>query len=60
MHLLKDLNQVQGITIIMVTHEPEMAEFAHRIVHFKDGRVENDSQNQKFIHLLEEDFIIKG
>jgi putative ABC transport system ATP-binding protein len=38
MHLLSDLNR-SGITILMVTHEPEMASFAHTIVNFRDGLV---------------------
>ena len=40
MQLLTDLNQNSGITVLMVTHEPDMAEFARTIVHFKDGLVE--------------------
>ncbi len=39
MEFLAELNRT-GITILMVTHEPEMAEFAKTIVHFKDGLVE--------------------
>src|SRR5690606_30595933 len=40
MHLLADLNRT-GITILMVTHEAEMAKFARTIVNFRDGLVEN-------------------
>ena len=40
MRLLTELNHTSGVTILMVTHEPDMASFAHRIVHFKDGLVE--------------------
>ena len=40
MHLLTDLNQTSGITVLMVTHEAEMADFASTIVQFKDGLVE--------------------
>jgi putative ABC transport system ATP-binding protein len=40
MELLTDLNRESGITILMVTHEPDMAAFARTIVHFKDGLVE--------------------
>lgn len=40
MELLTDLNTNSGITVLMVTHEPEMAAFARTIVHFKDGLVE--------------------
>ncbi len=42
MDLLTALNLEQGITIVMVTHEPDMAKFARRVVHFKDGLIEND------------------
>ena len=38
MHLLNDLNR-SGITILMVTHEAEMASFANTIVNFRDGLV---------------------
>jgi putative ABC transport system ATP-binding protein len=40
MNLLAGLNRDSGITVLMVTHEPEMAAFAHTIVHFRDGMVE--------------------
>ena len=43
MELLGRLNSEQGITIIMVTHEPDMAHYARRIVHFVDGQVDSDS-----------------
>jgi putative ABC transport system ATP-binding protein len=45
MQLLVELNRQQGITIVMVTHEPDMAAYARRIVHFVDGLVESDKQN---------------
>ncbi len=45
MELLTRLNQDRGITVLMVTHEPEMARFAHTIVRFKDGRVEERDQS---------------
>lgn len=45
MDLLCRLNREDGITIVMVTHEPDMAHYAKRIVHFKDGRIESDRQN---------------
>jgi putative ABC transport system ATP-binding protein len=40
MELLTELNQQSGITVLMVTHEAEMADFARTIVQFKDGLVE--------------------
>ncbi len=42
MELLAALNREQGITVIMVTHEPDMACYARRIVHFVDGMVARD------------------
>jgi len=40
MELLTDLNRNAGITILLVTHEQDMAAFAHTVVHFRDGLVE--------------------
>ncbi|HEY9091363.1 ABC transporter ATP-binding protein [Parasphingorhabdus sp.] len=45
MELLTQFNKERGITIMMVTHESELAAFAHRIVIFKDGLVERVEQN---------------
>lgn len=44
MELLTDLNQTSGITVLMVTHEPDMAAYARRVIHFKDGLVESVEQ----------------
>jgi putative ABC transport system ATP-binding protein len=41
MDLLTGLNRDRGITILMVTHEPDMAEYASRQVHFKDGLIDD-------------------
>ncbi len=38
-----------GNTIILVTHEPDIAEHAHRIVRLRDGLIENDQQNTNII-----------
>lgn len=40
MRLLTELNRVSGITILMVTHEPEMAAYAQMTVHVRDGLIE--------------------
>jgi len=40
MALLKELNQEQGLTLVVVTHDPEVAAFANRVVKLRDGRVE--------------------
>jgi ABC-type lipoprotein export system ATPase subunit len=47
MDLLVDLNRSQKITIVMVTHEPDMVVYADRVVHFLDGKIESDSQEQE-------------
>src|SRR5580693_6139907 len=39
---LMDRLQAQGNTIVLVTHEHDIAEYAHRVVHIKDGVVEKD------------------
>ena len=45
MQLLVGLNQEHGITVLMVTHEPDMAAYAERLVHFIDGRIDSDLPN---------------
>ncbi|MDP3093512.1 MAG: ABC transporter ATP-binding protein [bacterium] len=42
MAILKNLNQEKSHTIILVTHEPDIASFAKRIIYLKDGRIESD------------------
>jgi putative ABC transport system ATP-binding protein len=45
MELLSNFNSERGITIVMVTHESDMAAYAKRIVRFIDGTIETDQQN---------------
>ena len=42
MELLQSLNRDEGLTIVMVTHEDDMAQFARRLIWMVDGRVESD------------------
>jgi len=44
MNILVRLNREQSITILMVTHEPDMAAYAQREVRFRDGRIVADQQ----------------
>lgn len=44
MELLTSLNRERGITILMVTHEADMARYASRRVHFKDGRIDGGQE----------------
>jgi len=47
MELVTSLNRDQRMTIVMVTHEADIAAFAHRIIRFVDGRIESDIINRK-------------
>ena len=47
MALLTELNQTRGITVIMVTHEPDMADYATRQIHFRDGNIESDHLHRR-------------
>ncbi len=42
MDVFQRLNRERGITIALVTHEPDIAQYASRVVVFKDGRIKND------------------
>ena len=42
MNILKELNRKNGITIILVTHEKEVAEYGSRLIKMKDGVVQTD------------------
>ena len=47
MNLLVGLNREQKITILMVTHDSDMAAYADRIIHFLDGRIASDVPNRE-------------
>lgn len=47
MELLTSLNVKLGITIVMVTHELVMADYAQRLVRFVDGKIETDARNKE-------------
>jgi putative ABC transport system ATP-binding protein len=44
MSLLSALNRDHGITIVLVTHEEDIASYAKRHVRFRDGRIESDRE----------------
>lgn len=44
MEIFQRLNRERGITLVLVTHEPDIAEYAKRVVVFKDGRIKKDYQ----------------
>jgi len=47
MAVFQRLNREAGITLILVTHEPEIAAFADRVLHFKDGRLVRDDRVER-------------
>ena len=46
MEIFQRLNRERGMTIVLVTHEPDIAQYATRVVVFKDGRIKRDYQVQ--------------
>jgi putative ABC transport system ATP-binding protein len=44
MEIFQRLNREQNITLVLVTHEHDIAEYADRVVVFKDGRIKQDFQ----------------
>jgi len=47
MELLRSLNRDRGITVLIVTHDPDIAAYANRIVRFVDGQIESDTATQR-------------
>ena len=45
---LFDQPQAKGNTIVLVTHEPDIAEYAHRVVHIRDGQIYSDEPSKRF------------
>ena len=46
MDIFDSLNKKNGITVVLVTHESDIAEFASRQIHFRDGIVESDIRKE--------------
>jgi putative ABC transport system ATP-binding protein len=44
MEIFQRLNRERGITLVLITHEPDIADYAQRIVVFKDGKIRKDYQ----------------
>lgn len=44
MAILQRLNRGKGITTVMVTHEPDIAAYANRNIHFRDGKIVSDER----------------
>ena len=52
MALFNEIHE-RGNTVILVTHEPDIAEYAHRVVRMRDGRIESDERQVPRIGLVE-------
>ena len=46
MALLQELNR-GGITVVLVTHELDIAQYAGRVIHFRDGRLRRDARSER-------------
>jgi putative ABC transport system ATP-binding protein len=44
MDILQSLNQENGLTVALVTHEPDIAQYAKRVLEFRDGKIKKDVQ----------------
>ena len=53
MKIFEDLNK-EGATIIMVTHEPDIAKHAKRVIKFRDGEIVSDALNDKYAATINE------
>ncbi|WP_129125747.1 ABC transporter ATP-binding protein [Geomonas oryzae] len=49
MDLIVSLNEELGITVLMVTHEPDIAAYARRVVHFVDGFLDSDERKREIL-----------
>lgn len=49
MELFTQLNSEQGITIVLITHEQDIAKYAHRLVKFMDGRLVHDEPHREVL-----------
>ena len=46
--IMRLFDEIQGNTVIVVTHEEDIAAYAHRIIRLRDGRVESDMENKEY------------
>ncbi|MCM3904365.1 MAG: ABC transporter ATP-binding protein [Pyrinomonadaceae bacterium] len=54
MEIFQRLNSERGITLVLVTHEPDIAQYAQRVVVFKDGKIKKDYQIEEPRNAAEE------
>ena len=49
MQIIAELNRERGITVVLVTHEPEIAAYADRVLTFRDGKIVGDASQAQFL-----------
>ena len=54
MEIFQRLNRERGITLVLVTHEPDIAEYADRVIVFKDGKIKSDHRVERPRNAAEE------
>jgi len=60
MAIFQRLNEDRGITVVLVTHEPDISRFAERILSFKDGFLVSDERVQERLHAVHELTVFAG
>jgi putative ABC transport system ATP-binding protein len=53
MALFQELNRDRGITVVLVTHEPDIAAHAHRAIHVRDGRIHRDEVSNQPVQAVD-------
>jgi len=60
LQMFERLNDEEGITIILVTHDPGVAEHAKRVIRMRDGRIEDADVNRSAVHAAAEAIAAAG
>ena len=55
MEIFTRLTQQRGITVVMVTHEPDVAQFSQRLIRMRDGRIVEDGPTARVLHPRQQD-----
>jgi putative ABC transport system ATP-binding protein len=50
LNMLRQSNKELGQTVLMITHNPEAAEYGDRIIHMRDGQIVSPDENAQWVH----------